>query len=212
MTAQLIDGTAIAATIRAEIQSEVEALREAAGIVPGLATVLVGQRKDSQTYVRMKKRACEEVGIASFGVELSAEISEADLLVEIEALNENPDVHGILVQLPLPAHIDEEQILGSISVHKDVDGFHPVNIGRLAMKGRAPGFVPCTPRGCIELLERSGIEIAGRHAVVLGRSNIVGLPVAMLLLHRNATLTVCPSRTADLPSVVRSADILVAAV
>ncbi|NRB71128.1 MAG: bifunctional methylenetetrahydrofolate dehydrogenase/methenyltetrahydrofolate cyclohydrolase FolD [Xanthomonadales bacterium] len=212
MTAQLIDGTAIAATIRAEIQAEVEALREAAGIVPGLATVLVGQRKDSQTYVRMKKRACEEVGIASFGVELSAEISEADLLVEIEALNENPDVHGILVQLPLPAHIDEEQILGSISVHKDVDGFHPVNIGRLAMKGRAPGFVPCTPRGCIELLERSGIEIAGRHAVVLGRSNIVGLPVAMLLLHRNATLTVCHSRTADLPAVVRSADILVAAV
>ena len=122
MTAQLIDGTAIAATIRAEIQSEVEALREAAGIVPGLATVLVGQRKDSQTYVRMKKRACEEVGIASFGVELSAEISEADLLAEIEALNENPDVHGILVQLPLPAHIDEERILGSISVHKDVDG------------------------------------------------------------------------------------------
>lgn len=212
MTAQLIDGTAIAATIRAEIQSEVEALRKAAGIVPGLATVLVGQRKDSQTYVRMKKRACEEVGIASFGVELSAEISEADLLAEIEALNENPDVHGILVQLPLPAHIDEERILGSISVHKDVDGFHPVNIGRLAMKGRAPGFVPCTPRGCIELLERSGIEIAGRHAVVLGRSNIVGLPVAMLLLHRNATLTVCHSRTADLPAVVRSADILVAAV
>ena len=212
MTAQLIDGTAIAATIRAEIQSEVEALREAAGIVPGLATVLVGQRKDSQTYVRMKKRACEEVGIASFGVELSAEISEADLLAEVEALNENPDVHGILVQLPLPAHIDEERILGSISVHKDVDGFHPVNIGRLAMKGRAPGFVPCTPRGCIELLERSGIEIAGRHAVVLGRSNIVGLPVAMLLLHRNATLTVCHSRTADLPAVVRSADILVAAV
>ncbi len=212
MTAQLIDGTAIAATIRAEIQSEVEALREVAGIVPGLATVLVGQRKDSQTYVRMKKRACEEVGIASFGVELSAEISEADLLVEIEALNENPDVHGILVQLPLPAHIDEERILGSISVHKDVDGFHPVNIGRLAMKGRAPGFVPCTPRGCIELLERSGIEIAGRHAVVLGRSNIVGLPVAMLLLHRHATLTVCHSRTADLPAVVRSADILVAAV
>lgn len=135
-----------------------------------------------------------------------------DLLVEIEALNENPDVHGILVQLPLPAHIDEERILGSISVHKDVDGFHPVNIGRLAMKGRAPGFVPCTPRGCIELLERSGIEIAGRHAVVLGRSNIVGLPVAMLLLHRHATLTVCHSRTADLPAVVRSADILVAAV
>jgi 5,10-methylene-tetrahydrofolate dehydrogenase/methenyl tetrahydrofolate cyclohydrolase len=212
MIAKLIDGTAIAATIRGEIKAEVTALKEACGKAPGLATVLVGQRKDSQSYVRMKKKACVEVGITSFGHDLPEDVSQDELLGVVRELNANPDVHGILVQLPLPEHIDDEEILGAISLEKDVDGFHPLNIGRLSMKRRDPLFVPCTPKGCIELLDRMDVPIEGKHAVVLGRSNIVGLPVAMLLLHRNATLTICHSRTADLPAVVRSADILIAAV
>jgi len=212
MSAALIDGKAIAATVRGEIREEVERMQAEYGRVPGLATVLVGQRKDSETYVRMKKRACAEAGIASFGHELPEDVSQDALLEVVQALNKREDVHGILVQLPLPDHIDDEAILAAVSLEKDVDGFHPLNIGRLSMKRREPLFVPCTPKGCIELLDRSGIEIAGKHAVVLGRSNIVGLPVAMLLLHRNATLSVCHSRTADLPALVRQADILVAAV
>jgi 5,10-methylene-tetrahydrofolate dehydrogenase/methenyl tetrahydrofolate cyclohydrolase len=212
MPAKLIDGKAIAAAIRAEIKAEVEDLRTRHGRAPGLATVLVGERKDSQTYVRMKKKACAEVGIHSFGHDLPGDISQADLLAVVRELNADPRVHGILVQLPLPDHIDDEEILGAVSLQKDVDGFHPLNIGRLSMKRREPLFVPCTPKGCIELLDRTGVAIEGRRAVVLGRSNIVGLPVAMLLLHRNATVTICHSRTRDLPAVVRSADILVAAV
>jgi 5,10-methylene-tetrahydrofolate dehydrogenase/methenyl tetrahydrofolate cyclohydrolase len=212
MTAELIDGKAIAETIRLEVREEVDDMKARHGRVPGLATILVGARKDSETYVRMKKKACLEAGIASFGHDLPADISQEKLESCVQSLNDNPDVHGILVQLPLPDHIDEEAVLSAISLDKDVDGFHPLNIGRLSMKRRDPLFVPCTPRGCIELLDRSGIGIEGRHAVVLGRSNIVGLPVAMLLLHRNATLTVCHSRTEDLPGIVRQADILVAAV
>lgn len=212
MSGSLIDGKAIAATIRGEIRESVTAMKTEFGKVPGLATVLVGARKDSETYVRMKKRACNEVGIESYGHDLPADISQADLLEVVAGLNDDPRVHGILVQLPLPGHIDDEAILGAISLEKDVDGFHPLNIGRLSMKRRDPLFVPCTPRGCIELLDRSDIEIAGKHAVVLGRSNIVGLPVAMLLLHRNATVSICHSRTADLPALVKQADILVAAV
>jgi 5,10-methylene-tetrahydrofolate dehydrogenase/methenyl tetrahydrofolate cyclohydrolase len=212
MSAQIIDGQAIAATIREEIKQEVAEMRTRYGKVPGLATVLVGERKDSQTYVRMKKKACAEAGITSFSHDLPADISQAELLQVVRDLNANPEVHGILVQLPLPDHIDDEEILGAISLEKDVDGFHPINIGRLSMKRREPLFVPCTPKGCIELLDRTGVEIEGKRAVVLGRSNIVGLPVAMLLLHRNATLTICHSRTKDLPGVVRQADILVAAV
>lgn len=212
MTAEIIDGKAIAATIRQEIAVEVAEMQVATGRVPGLATVLVGSRKDSQSYVRMKKKACAEVGITSFGHDLPEDISQDDLLKIVQDLNADPDVHGILVQLPLPDHIDDEEILGAISLDKDVDGFHPLNIGRLSMKRRDPLYVPCTPKGCIELLDRIGVEIEGKRAVVLGRSNIVGLPVAMLLLHRNATLTVCHSRTKDLPGVVREADILIAAV
>jgi len=212
MSATLIDGKAIAAVIRDEIKADVADLEARHGRPPGLATVLVGARKDSQTYVRMKKKACEEVGIRSFGHDLPADISQADLLKVVRELNANPEVDGILVQLPLPDHIDDEEILGAVSLEKDVDGFHPLNIGRLSMKRRDPLFVPCTPKGCIELLDRSGVEIEGKRAVVLGRSNIVGLPVAMLLLHRNATVTICHSRTRDLPQVVRGADILIAAV
>lgn len=212
MPAQIIDGKAIAATIRGEIKAEVDAMKAKTGKVPGLAAVLVGERKDSQTYVRMKKRACEEVGITSFGYDLPADISQEELLSVVRELNNNPDVHGILVQLPLPDHLDDEEILGAISLEKDVDGFHPLNIGRLSMKRRDPLYVPCTPRGCIELLDRSGVTIEGKNAVVLGRSNIVGLPVAMLLLHRNATVTICHSRTQNLPNTLRNADIVIAAV
>ena len=212
MSAEIINGKKIAATIRGEIKAEVAAMNAQYGKVPGLATVLVGARKDSQTYVRMKKKACRQVGIRSFGHDLPADISQEELLKVVEGLNANPDVHGILVQLPLPKHINEEKILAAVSLEKDVDGFHPLNIGRLSMKGREPLFVPCTPKGCIELLDRSGVEISGKRAVVLGRSNIVGLPVAMLLLHRNATLTICHSRTKNMPDVIRQADILIAAV
>ncbi|MCP4169093.1 MAG: bifunctional methylenetetrahydrofolate dehydrogenase/methenyltetrahydrofolate cyclohydrolase FolD [Chloroflexi bacterium] len=212
MTARIIDGKAIAATIRGEIKTEVDKMQNEYGTVPGLATVLVGARPDSATYVRMKKKACAEVGIKSFANELPADVQQADVIDLIRGLNENPEVDGILVQLPLPGHIDEEAVLSEVELSKDVDGFHPINIGRLSMKRRDPLFSPCTPKGCIELLDRSGIEIEGKRAVVLGRSNIVGLPVAMLLLHRNATLTICHSRTKDLPGVVREADILIAAV
>ena len=212
MPAQIIDGKVISDTIRGEIKAEVDEMRARCGKAPGLATVLVGERKDSQAYVRSKKKACAEVGIVSFGQDVPADISQPDLLNIVSDLNANPEVHGILVQLPLPGHLDDEEILGAISIEKDVDGFHPLNIGRLSMKRREPLYVPCTPRGCIELLDRMKIPIEGREAVVLGRSNIVGLPVAMLLLHRNATLTICHSRTKDLPGVVRRADILIAAV
>ena len=212
MSAQIIDGKIIAAQIRDEIKADVERMKAATGKVPGLAAVLVGERKDSQTYVRMKKKACAEVGIASFGYDLPAEASQEEIQKVVAELNANPDVHGILVQLPLPAHVDEEEVLAAISIEKDVDGFHPLNIGRLSMKRREPLFVPCTPRGCIELILRSGYSIEGKRAVVLGRSNIVGLPAAMLLLHRNATVTICHSRTKNLPEVVRDAEILIAAV
>jgi len=212
MTAQLIDGKATAAAIHEEIKTEVERLKTEYGIVPGLATVLVGENPASQFYVRSKQKRCAEVGIQSFGHNLPASASQEDVDGLVAELNSNPEVHGILVQLPLPKHLNEEQVLAAIGLDKDVDGFHPVNIGRLAMKGREPMFVPCTPSGCIELLDRYNIEIEGREAVVLGRSNIVGLPVAMLLLHRNATITICHSRTRDLPGTCRRADILIAAV
>jgi len=210
--ARIIDGKAIAASIREDIKKEVELLKQSNKRLPGLAVVLVGERKDSQTYVRMKKLAAKETGIVSFDSTLPADISQDELLKVVTEFNTNPDVDGILVQLPLPSHIDEKIILGAIDISKDVDGFHPVNIGLLSMKGRNPSFVPCTPRGCIELLERTGVDIAGKHAVVLGRSNIVGLPMAMLLLARNATVTICHSHTKDLPEQVQQADILIAAV
>jgi 5,10-methylene-tetrahydrofolate dehydrogenase/methenyl tetrahydrofolate cyclohydrolase len=212
MTATLIDGRATAAVVYDEITAEVAELKEKHGITPGLATVLVGENPASQSYVRSKQRRCEKVGFYSIGENLPADASEEEVAALVERLNADPAIHGILVQLPLPKHIDEERILSAISLEKDVDGFHPVNIGRLAMKGREPLFVPCTPSGCIELLDRYGVQIEGAQAVILGRSNIVGLPVSMLLLHRNATITICHSRTKDLPAVCREADILIAAV
>jgi methylenetetrahydrofolate dehydrogenase (NADP+)/methenyltetrahydrofolate cyclohydrolase len=212
MTAKLINGEATAAAVHDEIKTEVKKLKDEHGITPGLTTVLVGENPASQTYVRSKHKSCSEVGIESFGHHLPEDASQEEVEGLVAELNADPAVHGILVQLPLPKHLDEERILRAVGLDKDVDGFHPINIGRLAMKGRRPMFVPCTPAGCIELLDRYGIDIEGREAVVLGRSNIVGLPVSMLLLHRNATLTICHSRTQDLPATCRRADILIAAV
>ncbi len=212
MTAKMIDGTAIAASIQEELTVEVAELKEKHGITAGLATVLVGENPASQTYVKMKRKRCAEVGIHSVGHELPADATQEQVEALVAALNADPAIHGILVQLPLPNHLDEEAVLNAISLHKDVDGFHPVNIGRLAMKGRDALFAPCTPAGCIELLDRIGVEIRGKEAVVLGRSNIVGLPVSMLLLKRDATVTICHSRSKDLPAICRRADILVAAV
>jgi methylenetetrahydrofolate dehydrogenase (NADP+)/methenyltetrahydrofolate cyclohydrolase len=212
MTAQIIDGTAVAARIREQIAEDVKKMEAEHGVCPGLATVLVGDNPASHSYVRMKTRACEQAGIASFGHTLPADATQEDVEALVNQLNADPKVHGILVQLPLPSHLDEERVLSLISLHKDVDGFHPVNIGRLAMKGREPLFIPCTPHGAIVLLEEAGAKFEGANAVVLGRSNIVGLPAALLLIHRNATVTVCHSRTRDLPAVCRQGDILIAAV
>jgi 5,10-methylene-tetrahydrofolate dehydrogenase/methenyl tetrahydrofolate cyclohydrolase len=212
MTAQLIDGKIIAQQVRDNVAAEV-AKRTAAGKPkPTLATVLVGERVDSATYVRSKGKACEELGMGSVSHHVPENISQEELEKLIKRLNRSKKVNGILVQLPLPAHLDEERILSLISIEKDVDGFSPLNIGRLAQKGREPLFVPCTPFGSIYLLEQSGVKIEGANAVVLGRSNIVGMPAALLLIGKNATVTVCHSRTKDLPGVVRQADILIAAI
>lgn len=211
MPATVIDGKAIAAKIRQEIKASVETLKEKTAQVPGLAVVLIGDRKDSATYVRMKKRAAAECGIQSFEVKLPENTSQEEVQQAVRDLNSRAEVHGILVQLPLPKHLNEKAILDEISIGKDVDGLHPSNVGSLALKGREPLFTACTPRGCIELLERSGVTIAGKNAVVLGRSNIVGMPVALLLMQCNATVTVCHSRTQDVESKVRQADIVIAA-
>jgi 5,10-methylene-tetrahydrofolate dehydrogenase/methenyl tetrahydrofolate cyclohydrolase len=212
MTAKIIDGKAIADDLRKDIAKGVEELIQAGGHRPGLATVLVGENPASQTYVRMKQRACEEVGIESFGHILSEDASQEEVETLVKQLNDDPNVHGILVQLPLPAGLDEEAILRAISIEKDVDGFHPINIGRLAQKGREPLFVPCTPAGCIVLLKKAGAKLEGANAVVVGRSNIVGMPAALLLIKENSTVTVCHSRTQDLPAVCREADVLIAAI
>lgn len=212
MAATVIDGKQIAEKVREEVRQGVAELKMEYDYVPGLATVLVGEDPASATYVRSKQRMCEQLGIRSIGHKLPADVSQEDLQKLVTDLNADPTVNGILVQLPLPDHIDEETILNSISLSKDVDGFHPVNIGRLAMKGREPLFIPCTPYGCIRLLIESGVQISGAEAVVVGRSNIVGLPVAMLLQERNATVTICHSRTKDLAAHLRRADIVVAAI
>ncbi len=212
MTAKIIDGKAIAAELREDVAKGVKELIAAGGTQPGLATVLVGDNPASHTYVRMKRKASAKAGIESFHHELPDDASQEEVEKLVQMLNEDSKVHGILVQLPLPAGLDEEQILRTISIDKDVDGFHPVNIGRLAQKGREPLFVPCTPAGCMILLEKAGAQIEGANAVVVGRSNIVGMPAALLLVKANATTTICHSRTKDLPAVCREADILIAAI
>ncbi|MHC4955163.1 MAG: bifunctional methylenetetrahydrofolate dehydrogenase/methenyltetrahydrofolate cyclohydrolase FolD [Planctomycetota bacterium] len=212
MAATIIDGKQIAADVRAEVKVGATQLTEQTGVVPGLATVLVGDDPASHKYVSMKQKACAEAGMTSFHHELPADASQQQVLDLVSQLGADDKVHGILVQLPLPDQVDEETILDAVPLSKDVDGFHPLNIGALAMKGREPEFMPCTPHGCMVLLERSGTEISGANAVVLGRSNIVGMPAALMLVKRNATVTVCHSRTKDLQAVVREADILIAAI
>lgn len=212
MTAVIIDGNQVADRMRASIAADVERFKQRYGYAPGLGAVLAGDDPASAQYVRMKRRACEKVGIESVTQEMNAASTQAEIDAAIQAFNDDPRVHGILVQLPLPAQVDEERALTLVSLEKDVDGFHPVNIGKLAMKGRQPTFTPATPTGCMVLLEESGVEIAGAHAVVLGRSNIVGLPVAMMLQKANATVTICHSRTRNIPDIVRQADILIAAI
>jgi 5,10-methylene-tetrahydrofolate dehydrogenase/methenyl tetrahydrofolate cyclohydrolase len=212
MAAQLIDGKTIAQKVRENVAAEV-ANRSAAGKrQPTLATVLVGDRPDSVAYVTSKGKACQELGMGSTHHHLPGNITQEELEACVRDLNVDPEVSGILVQLPLPAHLNEERVLSLINIEKDVDGFSPINIGRLAQKGREPLFVPCTPYGCIYLLEQVGVKIERANAVVLGRSNIVGMPAALLLISRNATVTVCHSRTRDLPDVCRQADILIAAI
>lgn len=212
MTAKIIDGKAIAEEVRAGVKAAVAERVKAGKQVPGLATVLVGENPASQVYVRSKRKACAEVGIESFGFELPATATQEEVEDLVKKLNADPKIHGILVQLPLPSHLDDQAVLGAISIEKDVDGFHPLNIGRLAMKGRDPLFVPCTPAGAMVMLEKTLPNLQGVNAVVLGRSNIVGMPVALLLVRANATVTICHSRSKDLPGICREADVLIAAV
>lgn len=209
--ARILSGKEFAARIKEDAARGVAALK-AAGVLPRLAVIIVGSDPASEVYVRNKQRTCEELGIRSDHIALPAETSKEELLACIEELNVDPEVHGILVQLPLPTQIaeDEEEILSHIDPRKDVDGFHPVNVGHLVLG--APGLRPCTPAGCIRMLDYAGIPIEGAHAVIIGRSNIVGKPMAHLLLERNATVTICHSRTQNLAAIARTADILVAAV
>lgn len=207
--ATIIDGKAIAAKIRAELKNSVAELATK-GVVPGLAVVLVGEDPASKVYVSMKEKACADVGIFSDEHKLSAETSEQELLDLIARLNADPKIHGILVQLPLPKQINTEKVLEAISPDKDVDGFHPYNVGRL-MVGK-PTFQPCTPYGVMIMMKEIGLDLTGKNVVVVGRSNIVGKPVAMMCLQQHATVTICHSRTKNLPEVVKRADIVIAAV
>ncbi len=210
MTARILDGAALARSLRAETAARALELRSRLGRPPGLAVILVGNDPASSVYVRSKRRACEEIGIASFGYELPATTSQEQLLQLVDSLNRDPTVDGILVQLPLPPQLSAQEVLAAVDPAKDVDGFHPINVGRLW--NDEPGFVPCTPRGVMVLLERSGLSLSGKRAVVVGRSNIVGKPMAALLLRAHATVTIAHSRTAELASVCREADLVVAAV
>ncbi len=210
MAAELLDGAGVARAIRGEVACEVAGLKQATGIAPRLAAVLVGDDPASQVYVRNKVAACDEVGMRSEEVRLPASTSQDRLMARIRLLNEDADVDGILVQLPLPSGLDRVAAILALDPARDVDGLHPLNAGRLLMKLDSP--VPCTPAGIVDLLERYRLPIAGRHAVIVGRSEIVGRPLSILLLHRDATVTVCHSKTRDLPAITRQADILIAAV
>jgi len=210
MPAIILDGNLYAAQIKSEVADEVQLLTATAGIRPGLAAVLVGENPASQTYVRSKVRACEQLGIFSELITPPETSTTEELIAIVEQLNQRDEIDGILVQLPLPAHVDSKRVLLAVSPEKDVDGFHPVNVGNLSTQ--RPGLVPCTPAGCMEILRRANIAIEGQEAVIVGRSDIVGKPLAMLLTNANATVTICHSRTRDLPAVCRRGDILVAAI
>ncbi|MGB9232821.1 MAG: bifunctional 5,10-methylenetetrahydrofolate dehydrogenase/5,10-methenyltetrahydrofolate cyclohydrolase [Terriglobales bacterium] len=209
MSAKVLDGTKLASEIRAEVAAEVQTLA-ASGIRPGLAVILVGNHPASEVYVRGKVKSSKEVGLYSEQHSPAETISTDELLALVDSLNQRDEIDGILVQLPLPAHVDSKKVLLAVDPAKDVDGFHPMNVGYLSTQ--RPGLVPCTPAGVMEILRRSNIPVAGQEAVVIGRSDIVGKPVAMLLLNQNATVTVCHSKTRDLPAVCRRADVLVAAI
>ena len=209
MSAKIIDGKQVAARCREELKQQVATL-QARGIIPGLAVILVGEDPASQVYVRNKHRACEELGIHSEQYTLSADTDRQTLLDLITELNGREEIDGILVQLPLPGHLDEKEILSAIDPAKDVDSFHPQNVGRLVIGDYF--FAPCTPSGILTLIDSAGVDLTGKECVVIGRSNIVGKPMALMLLHRNATVTVCHSKTRDLPSVTRRADVLISAV
>ena len=208
--AKLISGKEVSAQIRQKIKEEAQALRENSGIQPGLAVILVGNDPASQIYVRNKQRACEEVGFHAFEYKLNENATEEQLLDLIGVLNKDNKVHGILVQLPLPEHIDEQKVIYSISPLKDVDAFHPINVGKIMIGDY--DFLPCTPAGVMELIDSTGTDLDGKNCVVVGRSNIVGKPMAMLLLHRNATVAICHSHTKNLKEVCAAADVLVSAV
>ncbi|UIO44724.1 bifunctional methylenetetrahydrofolate dehydrogenase/methenyltetrahydrofolate cyclohydrolase FolD [Brevibacillus brevis] len=208
MAATILQGKEVAQSIRAELANEVAELKKQ-GVVPGLTVVIVGDDPASHSYVRGKAKGCEEVGISSEIIRKDADITEEELLVIIQQLNENPNVNGILVQLPLPAHISEHAVIEAIAPEKDVDGFHPISIGNMVLGNDT--MLPCTPHGIIELIKRTGTQMAGKHAVVIGRSNIVGKPVSLLLQQENATVTMCHSRTQNLEEYTQKADILVVA-
>jgi methylenetetrahydrofolate dehydrogenase (NADP+)/methenyltetrahydrofolate cyclohydrolase len=208
-TASIIDGNALSAQLRADVMRRADALKER-GITPGLAVLLVGENPASQVYVRNKVKACADAGLHSVLERYDADMTEAALLARIDALNKDPAIHGILVQLPVPKHIDANKVIEAIAPEKDVDGFHIASAGAL-MVGQ-PGFLPCTPYGCMKMLESIGYDLRGKHAVVIGRSNIVGKPMAMLLLQKNATVTICHSGTKDLKAMTLQADVIVAAV
>ena len=210
MSAQLIDGKTLAQEIRQEIAKDIELLVGQTGVCPGLAVVLVGDDPASAVYVRNKKKACDTAGLYVDDHALPATTTQEELLKLIDQLNNDPKIHGILVQLPLPSQIDSQTVLNTVSPDKDADGFHPYNIGRLVAGD--PVFVPCTPKGVMRMIEATGQSVKGKRAVILGRSNIVGKPVAMLLMHQHATVTICHSRTTDLPGMCKEADILVAAI
>lgn len=212
MVAKLLEGKVFAAQIKENVKSEVESLHAKYGVTPGLAVIIVGENPASKVYVANKHKSCTELGIHSEVVQLQEDITKEELLAQIKLLNENHDIDGILLQLPLPEQLkhDEAEFLNAIHPDKDVDGFHPVNVGKLAIGDEH--LVPCTPYGCIRMLELANIDIQGKHAVIVGRSNIVGKPMANLLLARHATVTVCHSRTKDLPSITRQGDILIVAI
>lgn len=211
MTATIIDGNAVAERMRAGIAAEVVEFKNKYGYAPGLGVVLAGDNPAAQMYVRMKRKACEKVGFESYADFFDANTSQSEVEAAVKAMNDNPHVHGILVQLPLPRQINEEKVLELVSLDKDVDGFHPLNIGLLGMKGREPLFTPATPTGCMVLLKEAGVNLNGANAVVVGRSNIVGMPVALMLIKENATVTVCHSRTKNMEDYLKKADVVIAA-
>ncbi|RCV11344.1 hypothetical protein SETIT_2G178100v2 [Setaria italica] len=210
-TATIIDGKSIAEDIRLHIAEEVRQMKSVVGHVPGLAVVLVGNRRDSESYVRYKTKGCEEVGIKSLLAKLPGNCTEDQVMDSVSRFNEDPSVHGILVQLPLPQHMDEERILSAISLEKDVDGFHPLNVGNLALRSRKPLFLPCAAKACIELLLQSGIEIMGKHVTVIGRSKVVGLPTSLLLQRHHATVSIIHAFTTNPEAITRESDIVISA-